>query len=561
MSNARPASSENNKMSPEVKWKLLFSTLLNIPVSDLDLEIEVNKENLLLKSKTKTISEKIINTLNSPENIRANLSYTLIEKVNNSQQATPVAQAASYPPAIELAHGKGNEVYKQLFGERAIRLMGAIDWSDTELARPDCYILTAEQDPDYPNNNEETYKNILSGATFEDLRLALSSDPDRYKPVPNRRNNNGVLAKHIDKIFYKSNDSTATLFDYGLLIHCISAPAMKVLMTNEDFQININIQNLINYLSIIFPEKFVLSVTGNPNEPQQATPITFSVKRSLALKNIVSLILDRSGSMASYREQYINHVKDFVNKLAVQTDYQDAIVRITCFSDTSSFAEYNISQLASILGHLENINIYGGTELNTAMNNELSQLLKRNDESENVTVVLFTDGHATDQENAYELSVTADRIKQKQGNRPRVFALGLGSIDETKLRHLATITDGAYINLQSIEDFKNIIDHLEEMGRVKEFITFIQENTTFVTPSYVDDINVAAETLQIPGDFKVGDINYQVTQGGLTLTKDQEKTKLPKDNLTAPKDNGIFKTPAVTITIPPNSQLQRRQTL
>lgn len=527
-----------NRMSPEKKWKLLFSTFLNTPVDSLNLEVNVDNAVILLTTTDRAIAEQLIKVLNSPERLRASLNYTLTEQSNTSQTVT--TQIISHPPAIKLQHGIGEIVYEQLFGKATLRRLGYIDWK-SEVPREDCFVLQGSCNPEYQGFDEPQIakcKEFLSSATFDELRKALSSDPSQYKFLPNRLSKDGVLAKHIDKILYRSNDGTSVFLDYGLLINCINAPDMEILnaaleeKTQQQFQIRINKTHLINYFSVIFKEGFVLNVSGDNDSPtQQATPILFSIKRSMPLKNIVTLILDCSSSMESARSQYLLHVKNFIYKLSTEEDYQDAEIRVTQFSNRHFTRTFKMTEKNWALNYIDSLSMEGGTELNATMNAELSNLLKNARNNENHTVITFTDGEDTGSVvEATNLKYTTSRISQKQGNRPKIFAMGLGSCyDETKLRQLADLTGGAFIKLATINDFRAILEHLEQMGHVKEFMTFIQkEVTTFVTPSYVNDLSVSSNSLTIPGSFSVADKNYQVDKVKIKLVEEIIAEKAPE---------------------------------
>ncbi len=535
-----------NRMSPSAKWKLLLSSFINIPSEQLELSVQVNNDSLLVSTSQRDIAEKIIAILNSPEKLRASLNYTLVE-VNHSPQSAP-AVMMTYPPIVKLQHGTGEKTYERLFGKDTLRHHGYINWNG-EVPRADCFVLQGScdtQDSKFDDTQINTYKELLSSATFEELRAALTSDALQYRPLPNRRTLNGVLAKHIDKIIYRSNDNTSVFLDYGLLINCIHAPEMEILNIalqsghEERFEIEIDKTHLINYFSTIFKEGFVLNVHGDEDaKTQQATPILFSIKRAMHLKNVVSLVLDCSGSMHEHRDAYIAHVKAFISRLAKEPDYQDAEIKLVRFSDDSFTYDFKLSDLPNILKFLDGLTMDGKTNLNATMKKVLAKHLINSQSNENVTVVVFTDGQDTGTaDHKTELEQTSNELSKKQGMRPRIFALGLGSeYDEAKLIELANLTGGAFIKLMTIDDFKMILSHLEEMGHIKEFMTFIQDEiTTFVTPTYVNDLSVASQSLTIPGTFSVAGKTYQADRGHPELL---DQVLIEKESQSAPASTTV----------------------
>jgi uncharacterized protein YegL len=507
------------QMTDEAKWKLLFSTFLQTPVAQLDLEVNVTAESILLATADRQVAERLLKILNSPQRLRASLDYTLTE---SKAVANKDIAEVFYPPAIKLAHGIGTQVYPQIFGEAALRDYGFFEWTG-EVDRDDCFVLKGNcgAEEDFTLLKIAKYKEILSSATFEDLRNALSSELEHYKPLTNRRQKAGVLAKHIDKIIYPSNDNTQIFFDYGLLINCTQAPAMTIVAAELEekspprYEIRIDKTHLINYFSMVFPEGFVMNVNGN-----EGTPIVFSMKRAMPLKHVISLVLDCSGSMAASRESYLAHVKNFIKKISQQEEYKDAEVRVTHFASYSHLETYQLSDLTNLLAYISGLMMTGGTELNAALSKELTALLTRSKSNENVTVVTFTDGVDDGlPQPLKDLAATMGQINKKHGARPRTFAMALGEYDTTKLTALTEMTGGALITLKAMDDFKKIFDHLTEMGRVTEFMTFVQQNMQFVTPGYTNELCVSGRAITLPGDFSVNNTAYHVEKGALQLVE------------------------------------------
>jgi hypothetical protein len=512
------------------KWKLLFNSLLQSShPNGASFEILASEEEIVFITPDQALAASLTSILNSPEAARASLNYSLTEE---KSFALTALRKKHYPEPIKLDQHQGNTVFEKIFGDSIILRTGKMPWNVADLPTKDSFIAYFTCEKQYgklSRHQVDTYQDILSSATFEELRRAIALDETQHSVVPLNLDQKGVLAKHIDKILQvrSEGDVDTIYFDYGLLITCLTAPEMQVTETvAHQFQIRLNKQHLINYLNLIFQEGFVLHITGKDDE-QKALPICFNTKGSIPVDNVVSLILDISQSMEADFSDYIKHVYTFIKKLAENDSFLNARLRIVPFNEAHSLAEYFISNkkedLDKIDKYLTSLKAKGGTHIYKALQTELTELIKLSVKN-NITVLTFTDGDDNEDKLGKEKNITALKNVLEQmthaSHPARIFALGLGSnFSVENLRNLANASHGEFIKLNSIADFITIFDHLDKMGQARLLARFVQDlsETSFTVPVYANSISVAPQALKFPLAFSVGESRYDVKAGGLPL--------------------------------------------
>jgi hypothetical protein len=167
------------------KWKLLFNSLLqsSYPL-DADFEIQVDKDEIIFVTPDQAVAASLTSILNSPEAARASLSYTLTE-VKNSKLIQ--LQKKHYPEPIKLAHDQGKSIFERIFGEAIIVRTGQMPWNDVDLTKDDnhiAYFTCEKQFGKLSRHQVDTYKDILSSASFEELRRAIAIDDAQHAVVP-----------------------------------------------------------------------------------------------------------------------------------------------------------------------------------------------------------------------------------------------------------------------------------------------------------------------------------------------------------------------------------------
>ena len=517
------------------KWKLLFNSLLQSNSPDANFNVDVANEEIIFVTPDHTVATSLTAILNSPEAARASLSYSLTEE---KQINITSLLKKDYPQPIQLQHDQGIAIFERIFGDAIIQRTGKMPWHAVDLKSENnhiAYFTCEKQYNKLSRHQVDTYKDILSSASFDELRRAIALDDAQHAEVPLNLDQKGMLAKHIDKILHirSAGDIDTIYFDYGLLIKCLTAPAMEVTETAElQFKIHMNKNHLINYLNIIFQEGFVLRITGKEGE-QEALPICFDTKGSIPVDNVVSLILDISKSMESGFNAYINNVCQFIKKLSEKENFLHARLRLIPFNEKFSVAEYFISNkeedLEKIYKYLKDQKADGSTFIYHVLQVELNELAKLADKN-NITVLTFTDGGDNDDEvNRYKHKASLDKVLKlmsTSSHPAKIYAVGLGdNFTEQNLLDLEAASHGKFIKLNSIdEDFAPIYAHLDTMGQSRLLARFVQDlsNTEFTVQVYADAISVASQALKFPMPFHVGDNRYAVQPGGLPLLESPE---------------------------------------
>lgn len=503
-------------------WELLFSSLLTSKINHDSFSITTTHSELIIHSKEQTLQKTIAAALSSPEAARTSVSYSLLDRVDESSIPTahPTLTEPFYPPILEINSGIGQLIFEKLFGDKITKRIGHIKWN-AELERENCHVLYAHCEEgleDLSALQVKKYKEVLSKASFSELRKALASKEEFYSPLTLKDGAiNGILESHIDKILtIQTNHAKQTIyFDFGLLAKCLTPPRLLQAPIDEEkeisFEIRIDKNHLMSYLSIIFNEGFILNISHN-QEKHEAQPICFSMQRAIPVNNSLTLILDCSTSMEQCFPSYIKQVKDFIIKLSEEKDYADATIRIKPFaSEELASHEFALTHLDVIGRFLDSLEANGNTYLNGTIHSELKHI-KSELQIKNNTIIIFSDGEdnqTSEEINSNLASLTTDL--KKHTNPPKIYTLGLGEhYSKEKFADLSAITGGEHIKLDKIEDFDAIIRHLNKMGKVRRLARFIQEMKAFTVPAYEGEVSVAPIKLSVPGPFSVDGKEYYV---------------------------------------------------
>jgi hypothetical protein len=538
---------ESRKTSAD--WKLLFAALLQR--EDLDLTIDVNSssDRLMITTRDPSIALQLQASLSSPESLRASVNYTIAE--NKADLELNQLQKVIYPDHVLPTHDNGLDIFNDLFGEDTIAHVGRIDWQRGS-TQENIYLLTAACTDKYAEIIEpqvSLYQNFLSSASFAELRAALSSEPGEKNPLPQHKKGQGLLTDHSTKIIYLNtdNDRKTIYFDYGLLIKCLTPPAIKVLEESDGeettYHFSIDKQHWLNYFSSVFNEKFILH---RPADGSLAQPICFNVNRSVPQKTVVALLLDCSTSMENNFPGYIAILKKFIASLVQDSNFYHATLRITPFATNKKeskefLLENDSTVLAEIDAFLGQLQADGWTYLHGTLSEEL-EYFNANHAGSNATILLFTDG-----KDQPDMSVDKNRITTKlkalthninhDTTPPKIFTYALGNDNKhEELKTLAELSGCSHTQLNIIDDFIIILQATSKIGKFRSLARFVQGLTEFSVPVYSQDLNVAVNSINVPGEFSVDGKQYHVRSGGMELIAADDKSAAPVANdLTASK--------------------------
>jgi hypothetical protein len=526
----------DTRITPDQKWELFFSALLKSRVPNLDFQVKVEGEDILINTTDKLLVETIQDVLTSPEKARASLPYTL---TNSSKNVSSVQlQEIIYPEAIAVEHGDGQKIFSRILGEANLKRVGCPNWDEEEKETTNQKILFAKNDnlESLSQHQVDFYRDLFSHASYAEFRNALAVKDDDYKPLPQTKNK-GILAKHIHKILFKKNDTFN--FDYGLLMKCLIAPSMflRHISSTDNYEMRINKNHLISYISTVIKEGFILLPQGDANAAtQQATPITFNMGQAIPVKTNFTFLVDCSSSMNAGFNEFKKYIHDYIIKITLQDDLADADISITPFETvmqpTKTFTVVELKRNPSLLAtYFSTLVANGNTTLDLTIAETLKKL-KQHTQDINDIVIICTDGEDSyGKQHLEQLKDRSAEIKSKI-NPPKLYTVGFGErYDEKKLETLGQITGCEHIKLNDTKDLDKLMELLKipEITKARVLATFVQEleavPTEITVVTHENDLGVPKQqgTLTIPGNFKVSGKSYHVDKGAPSLQPADEK--------------------------------------
>lgn len=389
-------------------------------------------------------------------------------------------------------------------------------------------------------------------ASFYELRKALAFGSE-HTPLNYVKNttSSGILVNIIDKIFYTAQfqGKKIACFDVKLLSQCLTPPQIisNETKSDENYKIEIDATHLMSYLSTALQEGFVLHILDNQQDSAEklALPICFNIARTVPMDNIISFVLDVSGSMSDvfsrYRNELINFISEIEQESKKGTDFQNTTLRIRPFSDTSTVRTFALCEgTQTIIEYLNSLKADGNTLLNGTVANELEDLSQTYQDT-NITIVVFTDG-GDNRSAADDLPRISSLISQIQSKNhtPKILTFGLGpTYHAQNLIQLSAATCQEHIHLTVIEEFKKgLRSHLAIYCQTMRVIKFVQERLDHNNDELSEKINKrqtdlsfyvkliegqistcsTLNTLVLPGTFTANNVTYTVNTIPAQLT-------------------------------------------
>ncbi len=525
-------------------WLLLLRNTLGIQDLDQsDLTISETEHTVTIVTSNATLAERLNVVLKSPKTIYTSLRYNI--KSEASAKQTLAEEDGKYPQIPKLDELLNFNFIDHFFAPELHRKIG-VQWK-SDIKESDHYVICFEIDlllQTLTIEQLKLYKQCLANASLTELRNALTFATEHcpLNKLPDIAKAAGPLANVVDKIIYTTKDSQGkpiACFDIKLLCYCLTPPVMQVIpiatgsQAEPQFHIEINKTHFISYLSTILPEGFVLHLQEHPTRPgsQLAFPICFNLERTIPLENVISFVLDKSGSMEDCFPQYIKEVKEFIGELKEQSIHhvalQNTTIRIRAFSDQSTVRKFSLqTDIASIFEYLDELKADGKTYLYGAVAEEFSAL-EPNFSDKNITFVVFTDGadNVNTESSLAILNEKNMRFKE-QVEPPKVFTFGLGkNYDENGLRKLSDLSGNQHTRLNVIREFKKgLTTHLDSYCTTVKLVRFVQQqvdNNLQVLEERQSQFSLkiregqivhaaANQTLVVPGSFTVNDETYTV---------------------------------------------------
>ncbi len=289
-------------------------------------------------------------------------------------------------------------------------------------------------------------------------------------------------------------DKVEIKFSYKRLLYIMTPPQINMLPQGGDekhkeaqsLKFSINREHLLSYMLSAFGDGFLLG----KNSENKIVPFFFSPKNPIPETKTCILILDVSGSMQGFFDQYKKIVAQFIKQYYEQTLPGD-LLEVVIFNQQHKKLlawrrEYNgvkttIAQLQDDV--IRQMCCDGRTALNLTLR---EKLLRINDDiqgetySSNVNIVVFTDG----EDNSSNGITQDDVIKQLDALRekhklPRMFTFGLGECyDQQFFNKLATCSGVEHTHLTTLygdAKYNKLFEYLNYINIPRKLYSFVQE--------------------------------------------------------------------------------------
>ncbi len=488
------------KTSPE--WQSLLNVLLGDAASMATFS-ETDDE-IIITPANDSVGERLTLQLSSPEQLQANLWYTL----RQTSSPSVVLTSQTHPEPRPLDEITAAQIFSSLLDKDTSKRLGISDWQKVPSLHLFVDVISKEQSNlvFIRKAQIDIMRSCLLSASFAQLRIAISHQP--RAAIVNMKDTSvkGPLAPIIDRLFVEkadnANGSIKFYFDIALLYQCIVAPEL----ISKESRIFINKRNLINYLCSITQSGVLLERLSE----NTAKPVLFNTLQALAVRphqhHVV--MMDCSHSMAGNFNQHIEKVIEFIDNLR---EYDNtATIDIFPFQDAKHILmsrRFNINDKTSIDYYLKGLRADFGTNLYGTVQVVLAEIKYR--VNENVCLYIFSDGcddlwfypNATSGLKAQTAGLA------RENNPPKVFVIQIGDkADVNATRLLTEATLGTAIAATSSSEFEKIYEHVKKINLPREIVTFIGKLANQFRESrialYAGQPGVG-EPITIPGEFRV----------------------------------------------------------
>lgn len=219
-----------------------------------------------------------------------------------------------------------------------------------------------------------------------------------------------------------------------------------------------------------------------------------------------SLVLDHSGSMVGEPIlQLENSVRKYFN--LIKDDDKVSVVKYDSYLHVESpLAPKRIAMKNYVFDQLRRFGV--GTSLIAGGSLGINTL---SDADNNKIVILFTDGW----ENSsfissfifYDLKLAfkpSHLIFQAREMNTKIYTIGFGSVDESLLKKLATLTDGKYYYTNDGKEIEDIFEKLPRLFNNYYYITYAPTESEGIHEIAIEGVNKAGSKINIKGETYVG---------------------------------------------------------
>ncbi len=535
-----------NQIDDREAWKALFESFLSsVAQKSEKFDIEVDAHSVWLVSSCQ-VCLSIYTAVSNSKSARECMRYTLSEVFDLSERK----QVESTIPEINFNNANATTILKRIFSKKLLSTCGL---TKVNLANdnPQSKILRIPIEIYGFDVLAEAQLKILSaamiGAGLHGMKKAFLGQGPLLEINEKIQESMLELAPEFQKAFFVEENNEgkklAFVINYGILLNLLfpKVPELRLEPTADSkYTLSFDKKALLAYLVDTFDEGFRLRVQGD-----RATPICLPKSNLAKAKILLSLVLDRSGSMENDLPNLVLHVKSFLQDYIAQSAPGD-IIRLVDFADDMTEQEYLLTgnseqDLSKIYAHLNLLTADGYTSLYNTLQSEITTLSSDKYHGYTESVIIFTDG--LNETKIYKRSEEPERARQEdeeflnnyqltmeqlQAQNPSqvlsVFSLGLGEYyNKQMLKQWAKLSGVHHTHLKTSDDFAMIKAHLEKIRRPRMLVNFVQREMKHRFSVYEGSLGFEPDfTLAANEPFTYNDRSFQFVSTALQPAQEMD---------------------------------------
>jgi Mg-chelatase subunit ChlD len=212
----------------------------------------------------------------------------------------------------------------------------------------------------------------------------------------------------------------------------------------------------------------------------------------------VKILLDISGSMSRYLDEYKIKVKGIISEIVKSTD--DWQIDLTTFEDTSTTYAFDSKKhnLKSLNKFLDDLDTGNCTRLFATMVDELECVSKNDKDYTYTAFIVFTDGlDNIGGKNGYDVSDSSLKVRDKMNNL-QMFSMELGNSNKEFFEYVANKSGFTHIQLSNIKDLEKFNQYTK--GLLKDSI---------VLKMMDDSLKTWAQQVAVNGEITVSNVTVE----------------------------------------------------
>lgn len=496
----------------------------------------------------------------------------ILSTASTTQQATIAFSTINYNlfNISEIEKLNANQILEKFFGITKLQDIGQPEWKTNHTQNGQIiysHQCTSKRDVSLRKNQIDSYKSILSHATWNDLYSALAVNNSHCIP-DNAANDseemgNGPLSSHLEQLFcIREEDGKFIIyFDCRGLIKCILAPQLELQTQQHNSsysQIFIDKLHFMKYMSIVLSQDVLL----HKHQEGKLLPITIGCNNALQSNTLIDFAVDCSGSMESVFPELKKLLKVLIQRLHdhKSLDNHATTIKLSRFGSRNSTFPSIVLPLTQLQILFDTIDGFAKPDQQTAIYQFLHQqhTYYKSLDNYNIVSILVSDGQDNDSESIYKLNATKDDVLSKTLSSlakaispPQFFSIEIGDrIDELVLDIIKQATNGTRIKAgNDLHDFKLIFDHIGQLSLYRSFIHFAQETRQFKLPAIEGKITIADPVHYLEPDrlFTINGTDCVATSSTQEL-KPQQSSISSVETQTEIVTEALVTAPVVTFT-------------